>query len=82
MCDCRIDIEKIPDMKVSHKLVIKYCPIHAAAPDLLKALEFIQSLAKSSYHRTPRTLIQICSFFDDIVLPAIEPSISQAKGEE
>lgn len=46
MCDCRIDIEKIPGTKVSHKLVIKYCPMHEAAPVLLEALKNLLSMAR------------------------------------
>jgi len=44
MCDCKIETEKIPNMKLSHKLVIKYCPTHKAAPDLVAALEAMLKL--------------------------------------
>ena len=56
---------------------IRYCSVHEAAPDLVKALEYLQSLAKNSYHRTPRTLLQMCSFFDDIILPTIDKALAQ-----
>jgi hypothetical protein len=50
--------------------------------DLVEALEYLQSVAKSPYHRTPRTLIQMCSFFDDLVLPTIDKALAQVKGDQ
>ena len=35
-CDCEIDAERDADQT---KWRIEYCPMHKAAPDLLKALE-------------------------------------------
>ena len=45
---------------------------------LLDALESIQSIVKDPVHRTQRTLLQTCHFFDESILPTIE----QALGKE
>ena len=49
----------------------------AAAPEMLKALETIQSIAKDPDHRTQRTQLQMCRFFDELILPTIEPILAQ-----
>ena len=46
--------------------------------DLVKALETIQSIAKDPGHRTQRTQLQTCRFFDELILPTIEPALTQA----
>ena len=42
---------------------------------LVDALKAIQSLAQNPNHRTMRTQLQMCSFFDDIVLPITDTAL-------
>jgi uncharacterized protein YqgV (UPF0045/DUF77 family) len=53
-----------------------------AAPDMLDALESIQSIIKVSDHRTMRTQLQMCRFFDELILPIIESAFAQVKGDQ
>ncbi len=48
---------------------------------LLDVLEIIQSIVKDPVHRTQRTQIQICRFFDELILPTIDTALAQVKEE-
>ena len=45
--------------------------------DLVKALEKIERIAKDPNVRTKRTMLQMCSFFDDTILPIIDEALAQ-----
>ncbi len=47
--------------------------------DLRAALEAIQSIAKDPGHRTQRTQLQTCRFFDELILPTIDKALGKAK---
>ncbi len=49
---------------------------------LLAALEDIKSIAKDPGHRTQRTQIQTCRFFDELILPTIDKALAQAGKDE
>ena len=50
--------------------------------DLLAALEDIKSIAKDPGHRTQRTQIQTCRFFDELILPTIEQALALVEGDQ
>ncbi len=49
-CDCKVGTKKIPNMTLSHNLVIEYCPTHAAAPEMLAALEYVEWVMDMDTH--------------------------------
>lgn len=58
-------------LRINNDAVIKYCPLHAAAPDLLKACEAFVDAWKHS-HQLEKT---------DHALRLAEAAIAGAKGE-
>ncbi len=46
---------------------------------MVEALEAIQSIVKDPGHRTQRTLLQTCRFFDELILPTIDHALAQAR---
>ncbi len=41
----------------------------------VRALKVIQSIAKDPGHRTMRTQIQTCRFFDELILPTVDKAL-------
>ena len=75
-------VKEVADLKgTKNALETQVLLLQKQNADLVAALKSIELLAKSPFHRTPRTQVQMCSFFDDIVLPLVEPIIDQIEEE-
>jgi len=62
--------------------MITYFQIREQNIMLVATLKEIQSIAKDPGHRTQRTQLQTCRFFDELILPTIDKALAQVKGDQ